>query len=199
VDIALIVDRVRRGLRVAHNQGPGSWNPPPKILPAVVSRRKGGTDGQSSTPNFDRIVASRPAQRRPATFLVGRPIPDRNVRGHDTIVTVLKSAEQFEDDKLSGWLTAMLQGTSGTSAVAPMSVFPCRCHRWERRPAARVHFQYLEKTTTSTIDKCHVPQKTTSTHPLGSVIERPNKLPTDPKFIICCRYQDLWSGRFAGS
>lgn len=60
-------------------------------------------------------------------------------------------------------------------------------------------FRYLEKTTTSTIDKCHVPQKTTSTHPLGSVIDRPNKLPTDPKFIICRRYQDLWSGRFAGS
>lgn len=81
VDIARIADRVRRCLRAAHNQGPGSWNSPPKILPAVVSRRKGGTDGQSSTPNFDRIVASRPAQRRPATFLVGRPIPDRNVRG----------------------------------------------------------------------------------------------------------------------
>ena len=97
------------------------------------------------------------------------------MRGHDTIVTVLNSVDQFERDKLSGWLTAMLRGTSGTSAAAPTSVSSCRCHRWERRPAARVHIRHLEKTAASTIGKCHAPQKTTSTHPFGSVIERPNK------------------------
>ena len=61
---------------------------------------------------IDRIVALRPALRRQAAYLIGRRTeigtPDDFVQ--DVIVTALQTAHRYEDDNLSGWLFAILQG-----------------------------------------------------------------------------------------
>jgi RNA polymerase sigma-70 factor (ECF subfamily) len=59
-----------------------------------------------------RIVALRPALRRQATFRIGHRTeigaPDDFVQ--DALVTALQIGHRFEDDNLSGWLLAILDG-----------------------------------------------------------------------------------------
>lgn len=60
---------------------------------------------------MDRIIALRPALLRNAAFLIGRRAdigsPEDFVQ--DTLVSAFQHGNRFEDESLSGWLTAILR------------------------------------------------------------------------------------------